>query len=510
MFHQLCNHICMSLEVPQQNSPEGHTGQTEIPKQSADERFATRLMEEYITSQEKVLTIDGRLSRRDKGYMDTLRSTLNEGDYTLVLGQLLYEKSNLLHKADQGESDAEDEARIGDVDRAIAALGHQEFPDTKIIKIDDAATYLDIHARKLADYAREKKQSGAWNLQSFSEAMKESEMYREMASEIGNAELNHIAISEVTRVKAYEFFQMERGNSAYFAGRTYAELATAGDGLEAYRNPSPETRQQIGELKKQTERELQTEAMTNLFRKTSEGGRQNGAEERERKLQELRDEILGATKPVNRPRSEDDRLQESRRQIEGLTISNGKKSPVQLREAWPEEARRQIGSMAIGGRRGSSVRGEERVQEVRASQGEKDREIKPVKFDEVQRREVFRRFFEKTGNDYVARTNALEIPTSEADIENFIGDILGVIERTKQELREVQKQRPNVRAGANVASILGNNGIDVIMLQILLAKREGQVRGIDEVITMNLKTALKRATGFEISDPEYDKFFLSR
>jgi hypothetical protein len=458
-------------------NPEVRTEPSAVSEKSTAERFAIRQMEDELRSYENDWKVDEKLGAAEKKNIETMRSTLKEGDYTLVLGQLLMDKGVVLQGKEQGTLNPkfDADARIKDIDRIITALGYQEFPKAKEVTADDAAIYLDMRASQLADFGRHH----GGDMKYMKEMMQESELYRQLSNEILNPSGENQKISEEARTKIHGVLQKETGLRSRRAGTEYMSIANGEGNLEAYRNPSKEsTRDTIKTLKQETEQALRVEAMGNLFKKVPKYGEKSEADER--KLQQLRSEIRGTRNPTERPQPTEDRLKESRQKIGNMTINSRERNPA--RDA------------------GASER-------VFRPEEKRDEEIKPIRLTNAQRGEVFKRFFEKNGNDYIARKNALEVAVSETDVKNFVGDVLGTIEKIKLELSEVQRQRPNVRAGSNVASILGNNGTDVVMLQILLAQKEGRVRNLEDVIAMNLKTALKQATGYEIADPEYDNFF---
>ena len=304
-----------------------HDMQSTNREKSTAELFAVRLMEDELRSYEKNWAFGGVLESAAKRNIDTMRSTLKEGDYTLALGQLLSEKGSLLKEKEDGTLDPkfDVDARIKDIDRIVTTLGGQEFPETKQVAADDAATYLDVRASKLAEFARLNKKTGG-DMESFKQEMAESELYRQLANEINEAGAENREVSEEARQKIYEVLQKEAGFRARTAGRPYIAMANGEGNLNAYRNPSDETaRLSVEELKRETAEALRVEAMGSLFKKTPKGGERSEADER--KLQQLRSEIQATGKPVEHPQPEENRVEASKRRIENITIGGARRNP---------------------------------------------------------------------------------------------------------------------------------------------------------------------------------------
>ncbi len=317
------------------NEREKSEGSVEHPalrEKSNTELFAIRLMEDELRSYEKNWEVGGTLGAGEKRNIGTMRQTLQEGDYTLVLGQLFSEKGALLENKENPDSKFNADARVRDIDRIIKTLGYQEFPEAKKVTEQDVAIYLDSMARELADFGR----NHGGDIKYMKKMMQESDSYLQLSNEILNPSGENGEMSEEARKKVYEVLQQkEIGFRSRRAGSEYATMANGEGNLEAYRNPSPQTEIQIKDLKKEIEQALRVGAMANLFEKSPEGGagkEAKEAEERERKLQQLRSEMQRTAQPLDRPQSEEERLRESRNKIDSMTINAGVKKQEKKEE----------------------------------------------------------------------------------------------------------------------------------------------------------------------------------
>lgn len=155
---------------------------------------------------------------------------------------------------------------------------------------------------------------------------------------------------------------------------------------------------------------------------------------------------------------------------------------------------------------------QQKIDELRSElENEKGKEIKPHLLSPSEMGEVFSKFFEKKERGYEPKKDVMKIPFSEDDKRNYLMHVLGVIQQIKIELSKLkEKGNNNVRSPATVAGILGNGGIGVGILQILLTEKRGYVSGhisFEKVLALDLRGAIKEAVGYEIKDPDWESYF---
>lgn len=157
---------------------------------------------------------------------------------------------------------------------------------------------------------------------------------------------------------------------------------------------------------------------------------------------------------------------------------------------------------------------QQKIDKLRSELADKEKEeIMPHLLSSREKGDVFSKFFEKKGLGYEPKKNVMEIAFSEADKRNYLAQVLGTIQRIKIDIDKLkEKGNDTVRSPATVAGILGNGGIDVGILQILLTKKRGYIQGhmnFQKVLALDLREAIKEAVDYEIKDPDWENYFSS-
>ncbi|KKS82721.1 MAG: hypothetical protein UV58_C0006G0020 [Candidatus Wolfebacteria bacterium GW2011_GWC1_43_10] len=126
--------------------------------------------------------------------------------------------------------------------------------------------------------------------------------------------------------------------------------------------------------------------------------------------------------------------------------------------------------------------------------------IKPLTFEEFKRK--LSRFYTRSEEGLMTlKEYNPDDKFSNEDIENFIAYTIGTLQRLNIDLQQAKKKLgSNVKYGTSVASIFGNAlSVGGGIIQRLL-EQKGRLLTANEILSMDIKDAIKQSTGFELDE----------